>query len=561
MAKELVVKTVFKAVDKISQPLRRMQSSMGRFSNTSMRSMRMLEMRFNRVNRSIASIGKTGFVAATAGSVALGLGISKVVKEFSKLENAEAAFTPLLKSGKKAKEMVEAIQATASTTPFQFENLQKSVGQLLPVMNGDIQNTIKTLRMIGDTAGGDAQKLEGITRGFTKAMLKGKVDMESFNMIVEKGVPILDDLRKVATDINFNKFKGTTDQEKFFSAMRRGLITTDHLTKAFERITSKGGIFFRGMEIASKTTTGKLSTMMDNFSLMLARVGGAIAPELNKLFDSLNKQFIDLSTILSQSINQKKLVQTFKDVFGSIISMLNNVGATVKALLNNPSGLDNLKTVIGGIVGLTKFIITNATEIVFFGAAWVGLSIAIKGAAVAMGAYNMVLVITSKISKAVLLVTTALNIAMRANPIGLLITGVAALIALPQLIINNWDSIKSFFSSIWDGIKRGVGVAIDALSTLGDYFNNLFSGIFSKFGKLLGLTSNKGLQLNTKHTQQLLAPSPISQRPTAEGLNILDKVTSTKSTTENFVTIRDETGRAEMQGFHNPFVQLLPSGA
>ena len=80
MAKELVVKTVFKAVDKISQPLRRMQSSMGRFSNTSMRSMRMLEMRFNRVNRSIASIGKTGFVAATAGSVALGLGISKVVK-------------------------------------------------------------------------------------------------------------------------------------------------------------------------------------------------------------------------------------------------------------------------------------------------------------------------------------------------------------------------------------------------------------------------------------------------------------------------------------------------
>ena len=561
MPRELPIKTVFKAVDQITRPLKQMQSRIGRFSDNSMRSMRMLEMRFNRVNRSVTSIGKTGFVAATAGSAALGLGISKVVKEFSKLENAEAAFTPLLKSGAKAKEMVEAIQATASTTPFQFENLQKSVGQLLPVMNDDINNTIKTLRMLGDTAGGNSQKLDSITRGFTKAMLKRKVDMESLNMIMEAGVPIFDDLRKAAEGVNLSRFKGATEQERFFKAISAGVITTDHLTKAFERMTSKGGIFFRGMEIASKTTTGKLSTMMDNFSLMLARVGGAIAPELNKLFDSLNKQFIDLSLILSQSINQEKLAQTFKEVFGSIISMLNNVSSTVKALLNNPSGLDNLKTVISGIVGLTKFIISNAKEIAIFGAAWVGLSIAIKTATVAMGAYNIVLAVTSKITKAVLAVQTALNIAMRANPIGLLITGIAALIALPPLIIRNWGSIKGFFSSIWDGIKSGVNVAIDALSSLGSYFDDLFGNIFSKFGKLLGLTGNTGLQLNTNSTQQLLAPAPIAQRPTAEGLGLIDRVISNTQTTENFVTIRDETGRAEMQGSNTPFINLLPSGA
>ena len=536
MPRELPIKTVFKAVDEITRPLKQMQSRIGRFSDNSMRSMRMLEMRFNRVNRSVTSIGKTGFVAATAGSAALGLGISKVVKEFSKLENAEAAFTPLLKSGAKAKEMVEAIQATASTTPFQFENLQKSVGQLLPVMNGDIQNTIKTLRMIGDTAGGDAQKLEGITRGFTKAMLKRKVDMESFNMIVEKGVPILDDLRKVATDINFNKFKGTTDQEKFFSAMRRGLITTDHLTKAFERMTSKGGIFFRGMEIASKTTTGKLSTMMDNFSLMLARVGGAIAPELNKLFDSLNKQFIDLSLILSQSINQEKLAQTFKEVFGSIISMLNNVSSTVKALLNNPSGLDNLKTVISGIVGLTKFIISNAKEILIFGAAWVGLSIAIKTATVAMGAYNIVLAVTQKISAAVLALQLAINGAMKANPIRTLAVGLATLAGLAFTTLSNWQGVKSLFDDLYTSALNLLGLKPKDVT---DFF---------------GFTSST-------MDAGLLAPAPIAQRPTAEGLGLIDRVTSNTQRTENLVTIRDETGLAEMQGSSTPFIKLLPSGA
>jgi tape measure domain-containing protein len=520
MPRELPIKTVFKAVDQITRPLKQMQSRIGRFSDNSMRSMRMLEMRFNRVNRSVTSIGKTGFVAATAGSAALGLGISKVVKEFSKLENAEAAFTPLLKSGAKAKEMVEAIQTTASTTPFQFENLEKSVRQLLPVMNGDINNTIKTLRMLGDTAGGNSQKLDSITRGFTKAMLKRKVDMESLNMIMEAGVPIFDDLRKAAEGVNLSRFKGATEQERFFKAISAGVITTDHLTKAFERMTSKGGIFFRGMEIASKTTTGKLSTMMDNFSLMLAR----------------NKQFIDLSLILSQSINQEKLAQTFKEVFGSIISMLNNVSSTVKGLLNNPSGLDNLKTVISGIVGLTKFIISNAKEIAIFGAAWVGLSIAIKTATVAMGAYNIVLAVTQKISAAVLALQLAINGAMKANPIRTLAVGLATLAGLAFTTLSNWQGVKSLFDDLYTSALNLLGLKPKDVT---DFF---------------GFTSST-------MDAGLLAPAPILQRPTAEGLGLVDRVISNTQTTENFVTIRDETGLAEMQGSNTPFINLLPSGA
>ena len=96
--------------------------------------------------------------------------------------------------------------------------------------------------------------------------------------------------------------------------------------------------------------------------------------------------------------------------------------------------------------------------------------------------------------------------------------------------------IKNFFSDLWDTI----------------------TGIFPAIGELLGLT-NQGIQLNTQGGE-LLAPSPVAQRPTAEGLGLIDRVISNTQTTENFVTIRDETGLAEMQGSNTPFINLLPSG-
>jgi hypothetical protein len=82
----------------------------------------------------------------------------------------------------------------------------------------------------------------------------------------------------------------------------------------------------------------------------------------------------------------------------------------------------------------------------------------------------------------------------------------------------------------------------------------MFGGYLSKFGRLIGLISEP-------RSINLSAPAPIEQRPTAEGLGLIDRVISNTQTTENVVTIIDETGRAKMQGSNTPFINLLPSGA
>ncbi|WP_321150235.1 phage tail tape measure protein [Aeromonas jandaei] len=53
----------------------------------------------------------------------------------------------------------------------------------------------------------------------------------------------------------------------------------------------------------------------------------------------------------------------------------------------------------------------------------------------------------------------ALNTAMMANPIGLVIAGIIALIAVVALVIRYWDPLGAFFGRLWEGIKSAFASA------------------------------------------------------------------------------------------------------
>jgi phage-related minor tail protein len=57
----------------------------------------------------------------------------------------------------------------------------------------------------------------------------------------------------------------------------------------------------------------------------------------------------------------------------------------------------------------------------------------------------------------------ALNIAMTANPIGLIVVGIAALAGAAFMLIKYWEPIGEFFSGLWDGVKNITSGAVDWL--------------------------------------------------------------------------------------------------
>lgn len=556
MAGRFTVESIFKAVDRVTAPVSRMQARVSKYTRATQRGLRSVNRAIDGTVSGFVSLTKAAAKYGAIGTGAVTGAVALLVREFSKVENAEAAFTPLLGGAAKAKELVDALNQTAASTPFQFETLADSAGQLLPVMNGDIERTIKTLRMLGDTAGGNAQKLDSITRGFTKAMLKGKVDMEALNMIAEAGVPIFDDLAAVM---------GKKVNDSFFKMISAGKVTTTQLTAAFEKMTGEGGKFFQGMDIASQTVSGRWSTLMDNISLTAAELGSVLAPTI--------KELIQQATTIAQRV--REWVKQNRALIES--KFLEGVEAAKDALL--------------GLVDMYEYLKTNG-----------GTIAKVAGTVLA-------LVLTLKTLSAVMAVV---NIVMTANPIGLVVVAIAALIAgiaaaviwwdeikaaflsLPgpvqaaiavltgpigwligaaALIRDNWEPISAFFEDLWAGIVAAFSQQIerimdmvnkvvevagkvraiaggisDKASELGERAGSAISDAASSTARFFGFGDDQA----AADTGQMVSP----QERTATVLE--DRQVTQRSE----VTIRDETGRAERTaGEFGAGVMLTPSGA
>lgn len=417
MAKGPTVSTTFNAIDKVSRPMQKMARNVGK----------------------VASMAGAALIAG------LGAGFAKVITEASKIEDAVAGFTPLLGGVEKANELVGLLNKTAASTPFQFENISAAAKQLLPTMNGDIEKTVETFRMLGDTAGGNAQKLDSITRGFTKSMLKGKVDMESLNMIAEAGVPIYTELANSL---------GVSVEEMMKMSSAGNIASTD-LEAAFQGMTAEGGIFFNGMAIASQTFSGKMSTLKDNLNLTAAAIGKTLLPMVKGYLDQATKMAGTIKDWVSA--NQEMIGQKIEKTISTIVKVVKVLwklwdSGLIPALIAGIATFQILLPIITSLIGIYKL--------------WS----------------------TSQLT---------LNAIIAANPIGLIVLGIAALIAIIVLLVKNWDWVKEKFFQFVDFMKEGIQKIWNWFSGLLE--NPFFTGIMLAFAPWLTIPA-----LILKHWQPIM---------------------------------------------------------
>lgn len=93
--------------------------------------------------------------------------------------------------------------------------------------------------------------------------------------------------------------------------------------------------------------------------------------------------------------------------------------------------------------------------------------------AAAMKAYNAIMMVIRALTIAWTAVQWLLNAAMAANPIGLIVLAIAALIAIIVLLILNWDKVKEAAGKAWDFIW-------DKLKAVGRWFRDVFWGQWIK---------------------------------------------------------------------------------
>lgn len=281
---------------------------------------------------------KLAIAGAVAGVAALG---KSAIGAAADMEMLTTQFEVMLGSSEKAVAMMDDLKEFSAATPFALEDLAKGSQQLLSFGVAQ-EDVLKTMQMLGDTAGGDAEKLNGLVLAYGKVQTKGKASMEELNMMAERGLPILDILKEQT---------GLTG-EAFFKAVSAGEISQENIRQAFETMTSSGGMFFEGMKKQSETLHGLISTMQDNFKLLLADVGAGFLPVMKQI----NTLLIGLA--------QGTLKELAKNLTNSLLPVLELVIDLLPKLIDlvNPV-ITELSVVITELVGIIAGLLEPAFKI------------------------------------------------------------------------------------------------------------------------------------------------------------------------------------------------------
>lgn len=322
------------------------------------------------------TFGKKAGAMIAVGAALAAAGIGKLatagLRFNADMEMYTTNFRVMLGSQEEAVKKVEKLQKMAAKTPFELGDLANATQTLL-AFNVASEDTQGILQMLGDISLGNADKLNSLTYAYGKMQAAQKVTLEDLNIMIERGFNPLSIIAEQT---------GETMQE-VYDRVSKGAVSVDEITNAMKIATSEGGQFFNGMEEASKTFNGQLSTLKDNFNELL---GNATKPLFDFLTNTALPGAINLVGVLNDNI--ELLMATLGGLAGAIATAF-----TIKKI-------QTMTTFVGLLTGQIKLATVattlwskamaflSANKFVLIAAAIVGIATALGVAASQAGGFG-----------------------------------------------------------------------------------------------------------------------------------------------------------------------------
>lgn len=177
--------------------------------------------------------------------------------------------------------------------------------------------------------------------------------------------------------------------------MSKGQISAEMLAQAFAWATEEGGLFYQGAEKAGQTTSGRMNQLRDSIDELLINVFGAIEPVLSPLIDFATRAISAVSSGISDAIDW------FKEYKPIVLGVAGAIG--VLTIATNASSI-------------ATTVVSTATKI------WAGAQ-------------------------------ALLNAVMAANPIVLIIAGIAILIGVITYVISKTEGWGKTWHNVMEYCK------------------------------------------------------------------------------------------------------------
>ena len=190
--------------------------------------------------------------------------IKQVIAVRSQFQQLEIAFGTMLKSKEKANALMAQMTDLAAKTPFGLQEVSEGAKRLL-AFQVPAQEVTETLRRMGDVAAGLGVPMGQLIHVYGQVKAQGKLMTNDLYQFMNAGIPIIAELSKVVG-------KSETEIKDMVSAGKIGFAEVQAVIKG---MTDEGGLFYNLMAEQSKTLSGQLSNLEDNFANVLNEIGKA----------------------------------------------------------------------------------------------------------------------------------------------------------------------------------------------------------------------------------------------------------------------------------------------
>ena len=318
--------------------------------------------------------------------VAIASGIGVVAKLGMQAESTATSFNVLVGDENKATKMLDDLNKYADDTIWDRMGTQNAAKTMLG-FGVAAENVVGDLKMLGNMAMGDKNKLQQLALVFGQVSSAGKLQGQDLLQLINAGYNPLSDISEI-TGKSVAELK---------DEMSKGNISFELVRQAMIRATSEGGRFADMTDKLAQTSAGSFEQMKGKALQTMLELYNGIQPLLVPMFNTISSALSGLSAAIQWAVKGLTWVfNLFADGNPVVYGIAAAVGAYTAAVLVNTSVL--------------------------------------KGWRIAELAHYAALLLVEKGQMLV-------NLAMSLNPIGLVIAGVAALIAV---VVTCWNKFAGF---------------------------------------------------------------------------------------------------------------------
>ena len=319
------------------------------------------EKSFNALNLSVKNTASTfkifagnlGADAVRAAVRGISNGISSLIRtsfdSTKALEDLGVQFQVLTGSAGVANDLIQELTDFTARTPFRLQGVGNAARQLI-AFGFEADTVTDRLQDIGDVAAASGADLKEVSLIYGQVAAAGKLTGERLLQLQERAIPIGPALAETL---------GVAE-----SAVRdlvsEGKVSFTDFENAFNSLNEEGQFAFGGIDKASRTLSGRISTLQDNFQLFAAQIGKLVLPAV--------KAIVETTTQLVQSFsNSTKSLLTTADASNILINVFNGVvevGRFVaQTILGIRAAANVLSAVLSGVVGTIVTVVEGLVKL------------------------------------------------------------------------------------------------------------------------------------------------------------------------------------------------------